>query len=127
MHQKLKIDKSLPFNEGEIDLLGDFCHECSDELGLHCDFIIKIVEDKQRHNIKTTAYYDPQTHLVCVLGKNRYYLDVCRSIAHELVHMMQHEKGLIKGPIKDVGGFHEDQANALAGQIVKKFIYKHKL
>jgi hypothetical protein len=41
--------------------------------------------------------------------------------------MMQHEKGLIKGPIKDVGGFHEDQANALAGQIVKKFIYKHKL
>jgi hypothetical protein len=127
MHQKLQIDKSLPFDETEVNLLSDFCHECSSDLNLRCDFNIRIVEDKKRHNIKTTAYYDPQTHLVCVLGKGRHYLDVCRSIAHELVHMMQHEMGLINGPIKDIGGFHEDQANALAGQIVKRFIYKHKL
>jgi hypothetical protein len=41
--------------------------------------------------------------------------------------MMQHDRGLINGPIKDIGGFHEDQANAKAGEIVKKFIYKMKI
>ena len=39
-----------------------------------------------------------------------------------MTHMMQQEEGLIRGPVKDEGGFHEDQANAKAGLIVKRFI-----
>jgi len=97
------------------------------DLALDCGVSVKIVEDKVKNGIKTTAYYDPERHLVCVLGKGRHVLDICRSIAHEMTHMMQHERGLIKGPVKDIGGFHEDQANARAGEIVKKFIYKMKL
>lgn len=124
MSRKVYIDKSLHFNEDDISLIGHFCKDCMDDLSLTCDFDVKIVEDKAKNGIKTTAYYDPTSHKICVLGKGRHVLDVCRSIAHEMVHMMQHEKGLINGPIKDIGGFHEDQANARAGVIVKKFIYK---
>ena len=40
-----------------------------------------------------------------------------RSIAHEMTHMMQDQMGLIVGPTRDAGGFHEDQANAKAGEI----------
>jgi hypothetical protein len=49
-------------------------------------------------------------------------MDSLRSLAHEMTHMMQNETGLITGPVKDEGGFHEDQANAKAGLIVKRFI-----
>ena len=44
--------------------------------------------------------------------------------------------GLIRGPIRDAGGFHEDQANAKAGELIKLFakskdgrkaIYERKL
>ncbi len=127
MRQKLQIDRTLEFPPEQLELISQFCAGCANALDLDCDFTIRIVEDKKRNNIKTTAYYDPSTHLVCVLGKGRHYLDICRSIAHELVHMMQHERGLITGPIKDIGGFHEDQANSKAGQIVKKFIYDHNI
>ena len=34
---------------------------------------------------------------------------------------MQDQLGLIRGPIRDAGGFHEDQANAKAGEILKLF------
>jgi hypothetical protein len=35
--------------------------------------------------------------------------------------MMQDEMGLIVGNIRDAGGFHEDQANARAGELIKRF------
>ena len=44
-----------------------------------------------------------------------------RSIAHEMTHMMQDQIGLINGPIRDAGGFHEDQANSRAGELLKLF------
>ena len=44
-----------------------------------------------------------------------------RSVAHEMTHMMQDQMGLIRAPIRDAGGFHEDQANAKAGELIKIF------
>ena len=40
-----------------------------------------------------------------------------------MTHMMQDETGLIKSgmKIRDAGGFHEDQANARAGELIKLF------
>ena len=47
--------------------------------------------------------------------------DVLRSVAHEMTHMMQDQIGILKGPIRDAGGFHEDQANSKAGELIKLF------
>lgn len=127
MSRKVHIDSSLQMPQEEANIICKFCKDCCDSLRLSCDFDVFIVEDKMKHGIKTTAYFDPRSNKICVLGKSRHHLDICRSIAHEMVHMMQNELGLITGPIKDVGGFHEDQANAKAGEIVKTFIYKMKL
>jgi hypothetical protein len=127
MSRKIYIDRSLNLDPEDLQKIFVFCKDCAHDLNLDCNFTVKIVENREEHHIKTTAYYDPSSHTVCVLGKGRHVLDVCRSIAHEMTHMQQHERGLIRGPIKDIGGFHEDQANAKAGEIVKRFIYKMKL
>lgn len=127
MLQKLLIDESLNLQQEDINNLTNFCKFCQAELKLDCDFTIKLVEDKAANNITTTAYFDAQNNCICVWGKSRNVLDICRSVAHEMVHMQQHQLGLITKPIKDIGGFHEDQANAKAGVIVKKFIYKNEL
>ena len=34
---------------------------------------------------------------------------------------MQDQIGILKGTIRDAGGFHEDQANAKAGELIKLF------
>ena len=62
--------------------------------------------------------------MVVVYGKDRMLGDILRSIAHELVHQLQHEEDRIEYPVQDEGGEIEDEANAKAGVLVKKFI-KH--
>jgi len=59
-----------------------------------------------------------------VYGKNRSLADVMRSVAHEMTHMMQDEQNLLHGNVKDAGGFHEDQANAKAGELLKLYAKK---
>tara|TARA_R100001163_G_C5011178_1_gene157039 strand:- start:475 stop:774 length:300 start_codon:yes stop_codon:yes gene_type:complete len=80
-----------------------------------------VVDKREDYGISTTAAYDPGNGKIYVYAKRRALVDLLRSIAHEMTHMRQDEQGLIKGPIQDIGGFHEDQANAKAGQIIKLY------
>jgi len=118
----LQIDDELSFDDKKITTIKKFLNYCCDELNLNNKFTCKIVFDRQSNGIKTTAYYIDSDKLVVVYGKNRMLGDILRSIAHELVHQMQHEEGRIEYPVQDVGGEIEDEANAKAGSIIKSFI-----
>jgi hypothetical protein len=93
------------------------------ELGITLPFKIVLGQDKAL--FKTYAYYNPQTNSVAVYVVNRATADIMRSFAHELVHHKQTQMGEIKPgvAVKDVGGKIEDDANAIAGQLIKKFGY----
>lgn len=124
MPQKLMVKKDLMLLPEKQQVIGEFCTYCMDRLGMDTgvDTVIQIESDRDSSGIATTAYYNPADNNVRVYGKGRSVADICRSIAHELVHMSQHVRGLIKRePIKDIGGFHEDEANAVAGQLIKMF------
>lgn len=59
-----------------------------------------------------------------VLCKNRMTRDILRTLAHEWVHEHQlNVLGREHGP--NIGGQNEDEANAYAGQIMKKFEKKY--
>jgi hypothetical protein len=77
---------------------------------------------KRTPELKTTAYYNLDGHL-CVYAKNRAIIDVCRSIAHELVHHSQNLEGRLIDAIKDGedGSPIENEANAVAGVIIRKY------
>ena len=90
-------------------------------LPLEMGYKIYVVSERKPYGITTTAHYRPNNHIITVYAKNRALPDVLRSIAHELTHMMQDEQGLLHGHIQDAGGFHEDQANAKAGDLLKRF------
>ena len=77
---------------------------------------------KEKNGVTTTAFYRDKDKLVCVYAKNRMLGDVMRSVAHELVHKKQYEDDRIEHPVQDIGGEIEDEANAIAGQLVKKYI-----
>jgi hypothetical protein len=77
-----------------------------------------------REGLKTTANYDytKENKIIKVCAKNRALVDVCRSIAHEMVHHKQFEQGRLDGPQPpDIGGEIEDEANAKAGQFIKMY------
>lgn len=122
--RKLYISENLTDMVENLEAISDFIERCNKELGIdeNCDYSIYFVDDRKKHGIKTTAYYDPSDNTIKIYAKGRMIVDCLRSLAHEMTHMMQQERGLITGPVKDEGGFHEDQANAKAGLIVKRFI-----
>ena len=122
--RKLYISEDLVDMIDNIPVIADFIDRCDKELSLDdsIDYTIYFVDDRKKHGIKTTAFYDPSNNTIKIYAKGRMIIDCLRSLAHEMTHMMQQETGLITGPVKDEGGFHEDQANAKAGLIVKRFI-----
>jgi len=69
------------------------------------------------------ASYDINDNEVKVLGKNRSLPDIIRSVAHELVQHKQNERGELTGREEEGvdGSPWEDQANALAGELVRKY------
>jgi len=118
---KLYVDKALKLSPEKIILTGEFCSFCADKLPIQKHFEVYVVAERTQHGISTTALYEVGNNTCKIYGGNRAFVDVLRSIAHEMTHMMQDEMGLITGNIQDAGGFHEDQANARAGELIKRF------
>jgi Zn-dependent peptidase ImmA (M78 family) len=63
--------------------------------------------------------YNPATDEITISNENRHPVDVLRTLAHELVHHWQR----INGKTLDGtdGSDIENEANALAGQLMRKF------
>ena len=103
------------------DILDKFVLFVKKQLELKTVPTVKI--QNHRDGLKTTANYDytKENKIIKVCAKNRALVDVCRSIAHEMVHHKQFEQGRLKVQPPDIGGEIEDEANAKAGQFIKMF------
>lgn len=101
--------------------LNNFVKFTKDHLGLK--YAPKVVIQNGRKDLKTTANYDytNSEKTIRINAKNRMLVDVMRSIAHEMVHHRQFEQGKLSVRPPDIGGEIEDEANAVAGQIIKLF------
>lgn len=124
---KLIIENTLPHLVEKSNIVADFCLFCAKELPIEGDFKICLTSNRQKYGIVTTASYAVGLNECYIYCKSRAVPDVLRSIAHEMTHMMQDQMGLIVGPIRDAGGFHEDQANAKAGELLKLFVKENNL
>lgn len=101
--------------------VADFVNFAKQFLGIEDDIKIKLAFERTP-DLKTTAYYSLDG-LVVVYAKDRAIIDVCRSIAHELVHHKQMLDGRLLDAIKDGedGSPIENEANAVAGVIIRKY------
>ncbi len=123
---QLYVDKNLNLDKQKEKILGDFCVFCANHLPIEGSFKICVVSRREPYGISTTAVYHVNKNKCFIYGKNRALPDIMRSIAHEMTHMMQDQTGLLVGNIRDAGGFHEDQANARAGELIKRFVKGRK-
>jgi len=133
-----RIKTLMNINEGEATFPSDekqhlekFVDFVKRELNIENDVNIRYQTDKD--GIKTTAVYKYQDggdeefeqSEVRVYTKERALQDIMRSVAHELVHHQQNERGELEGKISNVGGPIEDEANAVAGELLKKYGIQH--
>lgn len=99
--------------------LTEFVKFVKDEIGIE-KFPVVIVQNGCGQ-IKTTASYNysGKEKTIRVNGEGRSLVDIMRSIAHEMVHHKQFEDGRLEVKPQDIGGEIEDEANAIAGQLIK--------
>ena len=125
---ELHVDDNLNFDDKKKDLINKFLYFCINELGIKNKFECYIVYDRESNDIATTAKFLPNSNEIYVYGKNRMLGDILRSVAHELTHAKQHQNNEltdIKNDGSD-GSPIENEANAKAGEIIRKFGKKHK-
>ena len=65
--------------------------------------------------------YVPSKHHISVNPSNRNIVDVLRTLAHELVHAKQNEMGLLQPDSGETGSEHENDANAIAGILMRDY------
>ena len=104
--------------------MDDFVSFASDHLDLKDKPNIKFVQEKEPD--MSSACYNPTDKSMKIISKGRRFMDIARSVAHEMVHQRQHEK--LDDPSKldgSTGSPHEDEANAVAGRIIRMYGEKH--
>lgn len=122
---KVEFHIKSDIHEDDLDIIIDFIKYVNKFLKLTKNIRIDLVDKKT--NDMTTGVRESKHHIK-VLCKDRMLVDILRTIAHELVHEFQHQKLGVKEAdrVKEVGGKIENQANALSGSILKKFVLTHK-
>lgn len=66
-----------------------------------------------------TGGYTPGDDTIWVYAKNRNLVDMLRTVCHELVHVKQHEMGMIKPDSSYPGSPIEAIADMIAGKWIK--------
>ena len=97
----------------------NFVKFAKDALGLKKKVSLKLLSNRTED--MTAACFNPQTNEICVYVKDRAFPDVCRSIAHEMVHQKQHELNVLEVDSGQTGSDVENEANACAGIIMRNY------
>lgn len=123
--KQLLREALLGKDEASLTSIADFTNFAKDFLGINDDIKIELAFERTEE-LKTTALYDTRGR-IAVYVKNRAIVDVCRSIAHELVHHKQKLEDRFKNVVKDGedGSPIENEANAVAGVIIRKWGKSH--
>lgn len=124
--KKEKInERLLTKKENDVKVMAAFVNFAKDELGIDDDIKVALAYERTP-DIITTAYYN-LNGFIKIYVKDRAIMDVCRSIAHELIHHKQNLQGRLKDSVKDGedGSDIENEANAIAGIIIRKWGKMH--
>ena len=124
---KIKIKQLLRerlLTKGDMDIreVADFVNFAKEYLNIDDDIKVELAFERTP-DLKTTAYYMNNEKRLKVYVKNRAIVDVCRSIAHELVHHKQNLDGRFENELDPGadGSVFENEANAIAGVIIRKY------
>ena len=126
----LQATLNLQINENKVQKksqIAEFVKFAINELGIQKLPTVKFSYDTNESQEKSTfGYFDPNANHIWIYIKNRNTADILRTLAHELVHHKQGEDNRIKQGSGETGSEIEDEANAQAGVLLRKFGKENK-
>jgi cytidyltransferase-like protein len=126
----LKAVLNLQINENKVQKksqIAEFIKFAINELGINKTPTFKFSYNTNESREKSTfGYFDPNANHIWIYIKNRNTADILRTLAHELVHHKQGEDNRIKQGSGETGSEIENEANAQAGVLLRKFGKENK-
>ena len=96
------------------------------ELGLKVLPRIELIDDSNMaKDMRSLGGYNPSSNRLLVITNNRLTADILRTLAHELVHRKQDEDNQLNAHSGTTGSPEENEANALAGVLLRKYGERH--
>lgn len=116
------ISEQLLHQDKRKEIIIDFIKFCKIELNLSSlpRFTFSNRENTPEE-LKSFGYFDPENYSIFVYIKNRNLADILRTLSHELTHAKQFQDNRIKYDSGETGSPIENEANASAGIILRKF------
>jgi cytidyltransferase-like protein len=126
----LQATLNLSINENKIQKksqIAEFVKFAVNELGIKNIPTVKFSYDTNESRERSTfGYFDPNVNHIWIYIKNRNTADILRTLAHELVHHKQGEDNRIEQGSGETGSEIENEANAQAGVLLRKFGKENK-
>jgi hypothetical protein len=131
INMKMHGSISPPITEGKLhkdqnNTIHAFLKFAIKELGLKSVPKLTISHDAEKaKELHTFGYFDPNSKSIWLYFGHRVMADALRTLAHELVHRKQDEEGRIEQGSGETGSEIENEANAQAGVLLRKFGQQH--
>ena len=109
-----------------LDNIQSFADECCGILKIQKAPRIRLRHDpawSQRNG--TFGRFNHDSNMIEISVANRHPVDILRTLAHELVHHRQDEIEPLPADAGETGSTYENQANALAGEIMRYWAQQH--
>ena len=117
------------YNDIKSQIIQDFVNYSTKRLKLKETPKVILINSPEYANAKASlGGYSPETKEIYAVSHGRLTADICRTIAHELVHRKQDEMGLLRNVENDGadGSPIENQAHAVAGILMREYGRKNK-
>ncbi len=109
-------------DQKKLDIIKHFVGYVKKELNIQSLPSIKLISDKSWvENYRSFGEYNPNENYVKVFYPGRNLADVCRSLAHELVHHRQGELNMLRPESGATGSDIENEAHSLTGIIMRDY------
>lgn len=105
-----------------LEIVKHFLGFCKKELEIQSLPNIRFTTDPRYvEERRSFGEYNPQTLSIKIFIAGRNLADICRSLAHELVHHRQNEMNQLYDLAGETGTEVENDANALAGILMRDY------
>jgi len=117
------VNEQVSLNSDEnidrLELIQEFVDYVCERLKIGGDVDVNLQQG--RDGLTTTAQFNTDTNEIDIYANGRHPVDICRSIAHELVHHKQNEEERLYSGAGEDGTEIENEANAVAGVMIREF------
>jgi len=120
---KIKLSESNLSKENRNVLIKNFVDFISKKINLGNELPRVILTYNEGEAKTNTSFgsYSPQNNEIKIVAINRNMADILRTLAHELIHYSQQIEGKLDINSGEDGSDQENEANSLAGVIMREF------